>query len=109
MRKIGLLAAAAALMAMPALAQVQYEAAPQPLPRAERAPLAPAPRAPATYESQRTGVPAGRPVDLGPRSPGANAAFMGGGVILEGAPGAPAPAPQAITGQPGPDGVVRVY
>jgi hypothetical protein len=33
----------------------------------------------------------GPPVDLGPRTPDANAAHRGGGVILEGPPGAPAP------------------
>jgi hypothetical protein len=35
-------------------------------------------------------------LDRGPWTPEANRAFMGGGVILEGAPGAPAPAPQAL-------------
>ena len=39
-----------------------------------------------------TGV---RPIDNGPRTPADNQAFMGGGVILQGAPGAPAPIPQA--------------
>jgi hypothetical protein len=33
----------------------------------------------------------GPPLDLGPRTPDANAAHRGGGVILEGPPGAPAP------------------
>lgn len=32
-----------------------------------------------------------RPIDNGPFTPEANRAYMGGGVILEGAPGAPAP------------------
>lgn len=32
-----------------------------------------------------------RPIDNGPFTPQANRAYMGGGVILEGAPGAPAP------------------
>ena len=35
-----------------------------------------------------------RPVDSGPTTPGANSAYQGGGVILQGAPGAPAPQPQ---------------
>ena len=36
-----------------------------------------------------------KPVDKGPFTPQANAAYMGGGVILQGAPGAPAPTPEA--------------
>jgi hypothetical protein len=36
-----------------------------------------------------------KPVDVGPNTPQANAAYQGGGVILQGAPGAPAPTPQA--------------
>ncbi len=35
-----------------------------------------------------------RPVDVGPFTPGANGAYQGGGVVLQGAPGAPAPTPQ---------------
>ena len=35
-----------------------------------------------------------KPNDKGPYTPEANAAYQGGGVILQGAPGAPAPAPQ---------------
>ncbi len=31
------------------------------------------------------------PVDLGPNTPAANNAYQGGGVILQGAPGAPPP------------------
>jgi hypothetical protein len=34
------------------------------------------------------------PLDKGPNTPQANAAYMGGGVILQGAPGAPAPTPE---------------
>ena len=34
------------------------------------------------------------PVDHGPFTPEANRAFQGGGMILEGAPGAPAPRPE---------------
>jgi hypothetical protein len=33
----------------------------------------------------------GPPIDLGPTTPEANAAHRGGGVVLEGPPGAPAP------------------
>jgi hypothetical protein len=35
-----------------------------------------------------------KPVDHGPFTAQANAAYAGGGMILEGAPGAPAPRPQ---------------
>ena len=34
-------------------------------------------------------------VDQGPYTPDANAAYQGGGMILQGAPGAPAPTPEA--------------
>jgi hypothetical protein len=35
-----------------------------------------------------------RPVDHGPFTPEANRAYQGGGTVLEGAPGAPAPTPE---------------
>jgi hypothetical protein len=41
-----------------------------------------------------TGSSTIRPIDKGPYTPQANAAYQGGGVILQGAPGAPAPRPQ---------------
>ena len=41
----------------------------------------------------RTGRSPGPPLDRGPFTPEANRAFMGGGTVLEGAPGAPAPTP----------------
>lgn len=41
----------------------------------------------------RTAAPQ-RPVDHGPFTPDANRAYQGGGVVLQGAPGAPAPVPQ---------------
>jgi hypothetical protein len=34
------------------------------------------------------------PIDHGPFTPEANSAFQGGGMILQGAPGAPAPRPE---------------
>ncbi len=37
-----------------------------------------------------------KPLDNGPFTPDASRAFHGGGVVLQGAPGAPAPAPQAL-------------
>jgi hypothetical protein len=42
-----------------------------------------------------TGGSGERPVDVGPNTPQANAAYQGGGVVLQGAPGAPAPRPMA--------------
>ena len=51
----------------------------------------PAPPPPAKFN---TGSSTIRPVDKGPYTPQANAAYQGGGVILQGAPGAPAPVPQ---------------
>ncbi|HEY4251491.1 MAG TPA: hypothetical protein VGM87_09825 [Roseomonas sp.] len=113
MRRIGVLAAAAVLIAGPAFAQASYgQPAPYgqaPAVQPER-PAARAPhRAPSAYESQRTRRSTGTPLDVGPHTPQANAAFMGGGAILEGPPGAPAPEPHAITTPPGPDGVVRNY
>lgn len=44
---------------------------------------------------------AGQPLDLGPFTPEASAAHRGGGVILEGLPGAPAPEPR-VTAAEGP-------
>jgi len=44
-----------------------------------------------------------RPLDRGPFTPEASRAYNGGGVILEGAPGAPAPEPRPMP----PQGVPR--
>jgi hypothetical protein len=45
--------------------------------------------------------PGEKPIDNGPTTPDSNAAYRGGGVVLQGAPGAPAPAPQPTPpGQP---------
>lgn len=48
----------------------------------------------AAVEAQTAHPTGQQPVDNGPNTPQANAAYQGGGVILQGAPGAPAPAPQ---------------
>jgi len=69
MRNVRLVLVAASLAAAPALAQ-------------------PAPATPPAMQHP-TGVV---PNDKGPNTPNANAAYMGGGMILQGAPGAPAPA-----------------
>jgi hypothetical protein len=49
------------------------------------------------YTHHTSGVPGDTetPVDKGPDTPDANKAYQGGGVILQGQPGAPAPRPQA--------------
>jgi len=46
------------------------------------------------------GTPQEKPLDRGPFTPDADKAFNGGGVILQGAPGAPAPVPQALPAAP---------
>jgi hypothetical protein len=46
---------------------------------------APRPDARAAAEPSRT------PIDVGPNTPAANGAYQGGGVVLQGAPGAPPP------------------
>ncbi len=46
----------------------------------------------ATNKPTHTGE---RPVDKGPYTKAANGAYQGGGVVLQGAPGAPAPRPKA--------------
>lgn len=49
-----------------------------------------------TSRAPRHAAPSGQvPVDHGPFTPDANRAYQGGGVILQGAPGAPPPMPQA--------------
>ncbi len=47
-----------------------------------------------THKSHKT-TTGEKPIDKGPNTPDANAAYQGGGVVLQGAPGAPAPTPQA--------------
>jgi hypothetical protein len=44
--------------------------------------------------TSQTGRSSQTPVDHGPFTPEANRAFMGGGVILQGAPGEPPPRPE---------------
>lgn len=48
-------------------------------------------QAPMPPDAHPTGV---KPVDVGPDTPAANQAYQGGGVVLQGAPGAPPPTPQ---------------
>jgi hypothetical protein len=49
-----------------------------------------------------------RPVDHGPFTPQANQAYQGGGVILQGAPGAPPPVPQPTPPGQAPQNAVPV-
>lgn len=48
----------------------------------------------APLAAQTRRPPPAEPIDLGPDTPEVNAAHRGGGVILEGLPGEPAPAPR---------------
>ncbi len=98
--------AIAALAAAPALAQ----------PAATPAPATPAPTPPdhhhatAAHRMRHTATPAatgnGMPVDHGPYTPQANGAYQGGGMVLEGAPGAPPPTPQPTPPGQTPAGMV---
>ena len=72
----------AVLFAGPVLAQT----APAPPPPHHR--VHPRPHRPAAHANPD------RPVDVGPYTPDANRAYNGGGVVLQGAPGAPAPSPR---------------
>ena len=86
MRPTTLFAAALAVMAGPVLAQTTpSDVSPPPAPH----------RRPAHPASARPGHAGGSPIDRGPFTPAANRAYQGGGVILEGAPGGPAPTPEA--------------
>ncbi len=76
------LATIAALATIPALAQ--------PAPRHAGGVHHASPRA-----HPRPRPSAESPLDRGPFTPEANRAYQGGGVILQGAPGAPAPMPEA--------------
>ncbi len=57
--------------------------------------------------AQTTPAAPQKPVDVGPLTPEANRAYQGGGVVLQGAPGAPPPVVQPTPpGQP-PAGAVK--
>ena len=71
---------------------------------------APAPAAPPHHthhhHAHHAAATGEKPIDNGPNTPQANAAYQGGGVILQGAPGAPAPKPQATPPGQTPAGMV---
>jgi hypothetical protein len=90
MRKTLLLAAAIALAGGPALAQPAPDASPNP--DMAKIPTAPHHTHHPHHRAAHTGE---KPIDKGPNTPEANSAYQGGGVVLQGAPGAPAPKPQA--------------
>ena len=84
MRYIILTATAFGLLSGAAFAQT-----PPPLPAQT------SPPAPARIDPGATKPTNEKPIDNGPNTPQANNAYQGGGVVLQGAPGAPAPQPQA--------------
>ncbi len=84
MHRVAAAALGAVLFAGPALAQT----APAAPPPHHRSVVHPRPHRPAATSNPE------RPVDVGPFTPQANRAYNGGGVILQGAPGAPAPSPR---------------
>ena len=67
-------------------------------------------QAPTTHHHKHTATRATnggeKPVDLGPNTPEANGAYQGGGVVLQGKPGGPAPSPQATPPGQTPEGAV---
>lgn len=79
------LSVAASLLAATAFAQVERRVG-------EQARQAPSALAGERADQDRRSP--GPPVETGPRTPEADRAHRGGGVVLEGAPGAPAPQPQ---------------
>jgi hypothetical protein len=84
MRVLALAAAAFMVSAMPAMASTDAQAGGV---TGEMKPGEP---------MSRTGRSPGPPLDRGPATAEADRAFMSGGMVLEGAPGAPAPPPMAV-------------
>ncbi len=60
---------------------------------AQTSPRHPVKHARARHAHAQPASSPGAPLDRGPFTPEANRAYQGGGVILQGAPGAPAPTP----------------
>lgn len=95
MKRFLLAGAATLLFAGPALAQIAPPAPPPPHPdRPSRHDPYHRPHHKPPPAHHRAGPAGANPNDAGPFTPEANRAYMGGGVILEGAPGAPAPRPE---------------
>lgn len=89
MRGSLLLALGAVLLAGSALAQATHDRENRPVPQAGTRSGADAAASRGGSESRSPGPP----LDRGPFTPEANQAHRGGGAVLEGAPGAPAPPP----------------
>ncbi len=90
MRKLAALiacGAAATLLALPALGQTSSG-------ERRQQPSASSRAGAEAGATQSDSTSPGPPLDRGPHAPEANQAHRGGGAVLEGAPGAPAPAPQ---------------
>ena len=89
MRGIALAFAACVFAAGPALAQTAVQTP---------SPTAPTPKHGAAHKAKPHATGAARssetPLDKGPFTPEANRAYQGGGMVLQGAPGAPPPAPE---------------
>jgi|GEM_PF-2187990 len=96
MRRVLLLLAGLAAF-LPVAASAQQPEQQRPRPPAEAVRPGAADRS--GGETQRSPGP---PVDRGPMTPDANAAHRGGGAVLEGAPGAPAPPPLPTPPLPAP-------
>lgn len=93
---------AATVLSVTAGAAFAQTSQPLATPPAQPAPARPDPAAakPPAEKPPAEKPPAEKPVDNGPNTPQANNAYQGGGVVLQGAPGAPSPAPQPTpTGQ----------
>ena len=99
LRLIPYLATILALASAPALAQTQDQSPGQTPGQTQDQTTAPPPK----HHHHHTGQ---RPIDVGPNTPEANGAYQGGGVVLQGAPGAPAPTPQATRPGQVPQGAV---
>ena len=89
-----LFAIGVAILVSPAFAQTPRDGNSRSSPsKASRA--APGQSSPGSSQAGSRSESPGPPIDQGPVSPEANQAHRGGGAVLESAPGAPAPTPQA--------------
>jgi hypothetical protein len=103
MRNAALFAILATILVSPALAQSPREAAAGASPPGTSRAASGLSSSSGTQGAPKSNSP-GPPIDQGPVSSEANQAHRGGGAVLEGAPGAPAPVPQPT---PSHDGASR--